>query len=388
VSARSWYRRSRSVVGAACAMLLLAGCGLGEPDQGPEITPPRFPTPSDSPPPPDPEITDVHRVIATDLAIPWDVAFLPDGAALVTERATGRILQVGPDSAEDGLVVREVQTIEGVNPAGEGGLLGIAVSPDYERDGTVFIYYTTGQDNRIASLTLGEDPEPILTGIPRAGNHNGGRLGFGPDGYLYAGTGDAGDPDRSQDRDSLAGKVLRMTPDGDPAPGNPFDNHVWAYGLRNIQGFAWDASERLWATEFGNNEWDEINLIEPGENYGWPIVEGTGDDDRFANPQVTWRPSEASCSGAAVIGQTLVAGCLRGQRLWLMELTGSGTILGAPQARLEGEYGRLRAVAEAPDGSLWVTTSNRDNRLPGGPGPDDDRIIQLVVSGSGGGGRA
>jgi glucose/arabinose dehydrogenase len=376
---------------AAALLILLAGCSFGEPDEDdPDTVPPRFPTPSSPAAPPPPELTDVHEVVATGLEIPWDIDFLPDGAALVTERDTARILRVGPESDGDGLTVSVAQTIDGVNPAGEGGLLGIAVSPEYETDGLVFVYYTTDEDNRVARLTLGEQPEPILTGIPRAGNHNGGQLAFGPDGYLYASTGDAENPDRAQDRDGLGGKILRMTIDGEPAPDNPFDSHVWSYGHRNVQGLAWDAGDRLWATEFGNQTWDEINRIEPGENYGWPRVEGIGEDQRFVDPQVAWNTAEASCAGAAVVGQTLVAACLRGQRLWLMELTGSGTVLGAPQALLVEEYGRLRGAVVAPDGSLWVTTSNRDGRLPSGqePDPDDDRIIQFVVAGGGGAGRA
>ncbi|HEY8471238.1 MAG TPA: PQQ-dependent sugar dehydrogenase [Natronosporangium sp.] len=388
--------RPSRFVAAACASVLLgpllAGCAFGEPDQADsEVAPPNFPSPSrpaGSPPPP--ELTDVHEVIATGLDIPWDIDFLPDGTALVTERANAQIVRVGPDSTNGELTVEPVQTIEGVNPAGEGGLLGIAVSPDYEADGLVFIYYTTDEDNRIARLELGEPPEPILTGIPRSDNHNGGQLAFGPDGYLYASTGDAQDGDRAQDRDDLAGKILRLTVDGEPAPGNPFDSPVWSYGHRNVQGLAWDEAGRLWATEFGNQRWDELNLIEAGENYGWPEVEGIGEDDRYRDPEVVWETAEASCAGAAVVGRTLVTACLRGQRLWRVDLTESGTILGAPQPMLVEEYGRLRGAAMAPDGSLWISTSNLDGRLPPEqqPDPEDDRIIQLVVSGGGGAGIA
>lgn len=378
--ARPPYRR---LAGAACVLLLLAtGCERDEPEppapDGPGATRPS--PPADRIP---------AEVVARGLDVPWDVDFLPDGAAVVTERDRGRILRVGPEVGADGLVVAEVQTIDEVDPVGEGGLLGIAVSPDYAADRTVFVYYTTGQDNRIARLRLGEEPEPILTGIPRGTVHNGGQLAFGPDGYLYASTGDAGDQRNSQDLTSLAGKILRLTPDGEPAPDNPFDTHVWAYGLRNAQGLAWDEEERLWATEFGDRSWDELNMIVAGGNYGWPTVEGEGDDDRFTDPAMVWPTSEASCSGLATLAGYLVTACLRGQRLWQLELTGDGAVLGAPEPLLVDEYGRLRAAVVAPDGSLWVTTSNRDGRLRGrAPDPDDDRIIRLTTTGGGGVGRS
>ena len=379
------YRRAWAV-GVLAAVAVTAGCS-DRPGPQPSTEPAGPPTtapPGDEGPqtPHVPEVTDVTEVLATDLSVPWDIDFLPDGSALVTERTTGRVLRLGPESEGGRLRVSEVATID-VHAVGEGGLLGIAVSPRYASDRTFFVSYTTPVDNRIARMSLGGEPEPILTGIPSAANHNGGQLAFGPDGYLYASTGDAGRPELAQDPDSLAGKILRMTPDGAPAPGNPFGTVVWAYGLRNVQGLAWDSTGRMWATEFGNQEWDEINLIEPGNNYGWPVVEGTGGDAPYTEPLMTWRPAEAACSGLAVVGVTLVAACLRGQRLWLMELTSSGTILGAARPLLVEEYGRLRAAVVAPDGSLWLTTSNRDNRLRGGPRPGDDRVIRVGVTSSG-----
>lgn len=391
MSARPPYprtRRLRAAIAAPCAALLLAatGCSFGEPEPDPAGEPPNLPTPSATASPGGAGQQVVTTVLAKGLRVPWGIAFLPDGGALVTERDTARILKVGPESGPDGLKVTAVQTIADVAAAGEGGLMGIAVSPDYARDRSVFVYYTTERDNRIARLRLGEEPTPILTGIPKAGIHNGGGLAFGPDGRLYASTGDAGDRPQSQDPKRLGGKILRITADGEPAPGNPYPNSpVWSIGHRNVQGLAWDAGKRMYAVEFGQNTWDEINEITKGRNYGWPQVEGREDDKRFVNPVVQWPTSDASCSGMAAVDRLLVTGCLRGKRLWLVELTDTGTVLGQPRELLTNRYGRLRAVAAAPDGSLWVSTSNHDGR--GDPAPEDDRLLRLVFA-DGGAGRS
>jgi glucose/arabinose dehydrogenase len=193
---------------------------------------------------------------------------------------------------------------------------------------------------------------------------------------LYVGTGDAADPGVSQDPDDPNGKILRLTPLGDPAPGNPRPGSpVYSLGHRNVQGLAWDAQGRLFATEFGQNEFDEVNLIQPGRNYGWPDVEGRGDTDggRFTNPLLTWRTDEASPSGTAIAGNTLYVAALRGERLWTVPLRGDR--LGEPRGELRGRYGRLRTVVTAPDGSLWVTTSNTDGR--GDVRDGDDRILRF-----------
>lgn len=359
--------------------LALSACSFGPPQEEEAGSPPKFPTPSAKPS----ERGDTEvaaEPIVEGLQVPWGLDFLPDGTALVTERETRNIVQITRDHGK-----KKIQTIQEAYAEDEGGLLGLAVSPDYKTDKTIFIYYTTENDNRIAKLRLGERPKPIVTGIPASGHHNGGRLAFGPDGYLYATTGDAANPRHSQDRKSLGGKILRMTVDGKPAPGNPFRNLVWSYGHRNPQGIAWDQQKRMYAAEFGQNDWDEINLIEPGNNYGWPRVEGKGGEPRYADPLTTWRPKDASCSGAAIHADVLVAACLRGQRVYLMQLDGKGGLLGAPQAALPGQFGRLRTVVAAPDQTLWVTTSNLDGR--GNPKPGDDKIIRLVLSGDGGAGR-
>jgi glucose/arabinose dehydrogenase len=307
--------------------------------------------------------------IAEKLEAPWGLAFLPDGSALVTERDTTRILQVATNGT-----VREVQRVAEADPAGEGGLLGIAVSPDYTTDAWVYVYYTAAEDNRVARFKLGETPQPIFTGIPKAGNHNGGRIAFGPDGLLYVGTGDAAERDGAQNREFLGGKILRLTPDGQPAPGNPFGSSpVYSYGHRNVQGLAWDSRGRLFAAEFGQNRYDELNLIEPGGNYGWPTVEGTGDEKGFINPVATWSTSDASPSGIAILDDRVYVACLRGTKLYRVGTDGSGA-----QALFDGEYGRLRHAEVAPDGSLWILTSNRDGR--GSPDEADDRILRLDVS--------
>ncbi|MFD6565010.1 PQQ-dependent sugar dehydrogenase [Micromonospora profundi] len=378
-------RRVRSVLAASCAALLFAtGCSFGEPEPDPAGEPPNLPTPSAAATPGGAGQQAVATVLAKGLRVPWGIAFLPDGGALVTERDSGRILKVGPESGPEGLQVRVVQTISDVAAAGEGGLLGIAVSPSYDRDRTVFVYYTAEQDNRVAKLQIGGEPTPVLTGIPKANVHNGGGLGFGPDGQLYVSTGDAGERPAAQDVKSLGGKILRITADGKPSAGNPYPGSpVWSLGHRNVQGFAWDEAKRMYAVEFGQNTWDEINQITKGGNYGWPQVEGRAGDKRYTDPLTQWPTSDASCSGLAATDRLLVTGCLRGKRLWVMELTDTGTMLGQPSELLTNRYGRLRAVAAAPDGSLWVSTSNHDGR--GTPAGDDDRLLRVVFAGGDGG---
>jgi glucose/arabinose dehydrogenase len=320
----------------------------------------------------------VTGTIATGLTTPWGLGFLPDGTALVTERDTGKLLAIAPGS---GHAVRTVGTVTGVVPGGEGGLLGLAVPPT-SGDPTVLVYYTAADDNRVAALTLNADAtritgqRDILTGIPKSGVHNGGRLAIGPDGDVYIGTGDATDSEGAQRLDYLGGKILRVTTTGKPAPGNPFPNAplVYSYGHRNVQGLAFDAHGQLWASEFGANTYDELNRIKAGGNYGWPVVEGPSDNPKYGAPYKNWPTSEASPSGLAISGETAFMAALRGTRLWMIPLTqraGAAT----PTPLLDGRYGRLRTVVVAPDGDLWLTTSNTDGR--GDPQPGDDRILQL-----------
>jgi len=250
-------------------------------------------------------------------------------------------------------------------------------------DGVLYAYATSEQDYRVLRVDTwraqgsgGALPaETVRDGIPKAGNHNGGRIEFGPDGFLYVTTGDASEGALSQDPGSLGGKILRITADGEPAPGNPDpDSPVWSLGHRNVQGLDWDEDGRLWASEFGQNAFDEVNLIEPGGNYGWPQVEGTGGEPEFIDPVVTWSPSEASPSGLAVgpDGDLYVA-ALRGQSLWRVPVDGSGEV-GEPERLLEGDYGRLRSVVTDVDGRLWVLTNNTAR---GEPQEGDDRLLLL-----------
>jgi glucose/arabinose dehydrogenase len=361
---------SRSIAAiAVCAGLV---CGACTTDGGP--------APGGSAPAPGGAVPPAARVgqpsvLVGGLAVPWAIAFLPGGDALVTERDSARLLRVTPRGG-----VSTVGTIPGAEPYGEGGLLGVAVSPSFARDRRVYLYVSTAADNRIVRFRYsgsGIGPlDPVVTGIPRAAVHNGGRLAFGPDGMLWAATGEHGEPGLAQDRDSLAGKILRMTPDGTPAPGNPFGTLVWTYGHRNVEGMAWDGAGRMYATEFGQDRFDEINRIEKGRNYGWPLIEGAGNDGRHADPALTWTTDQASPSGAAIAGGSLWVAALPGERLWQIPLGRSGE-LGVPVAHFAGDYGRLRAVARAPDGSLWCTTSNRDGR--GSPGSGDDKILVIPL---------
>ncbi|BFU43635.1 PQQ-dependent sugar dehydrogenase [Krasilnikovia sp. MM14-A1004] len=361
---------------AAAGTALVAACSDG--GMPPTYPPPGSPPPVSGTPVPGrspagsvpsgvPDLS-APETVATGLDVPWGLALLSDGSALVAERNSGRILQVRPG----GGAPREVYRVPGVVHAGEGGLLGLAVAADHDRTGWVYAYFTAEHDNRIVRFRLGGTaaPEVIFQGIDKAGFHDGGRIAFGPDGMLYAGTGDAGDRPSAQDPDDPNGKILRLTPDGAPAPGNPGGKPVWSLGHRNVQGLAWSADGTMYAIEFGQNRFDEVNVIRPGANYGWPEVEGTSNDSRFVNPLVTWSTVEASPSGAAIAGDTLYVAALRGQRLWTVPLRG-----GPPGAELVGRYGRLRTVAVAPDGALWLTTSNRDGR--GDPRPGDDRILRF-----------
>ncbi|WP_019544810.1 PQQ-dependent sugar dehydrogenase [Streptomyces sulphureus] len=382
-------RRSRATAALAAALttqLLLSGCssdsGDGESSPSPsasgEGSADASPSGSAAPAKGDAEVVET---LTKNLEAPWGLAELGDGDLLVTERDSGKVLRVDGESGEK----TEAGTVPGVAAAGEGGLLGVAVPPGDDR--SVYVYFTTESDNRIARLVydpkkdegnqLGA-PDTVLKGIPKGTTHNGGRIAFGPDKMLYAGTGEGGRGDEAQDRESLGGKILRMTPDGEPpGQGNPeADSVVYSWGHRNVQGFDWDSGKRLWASEFGQDDWDELNLIQPGKNYGWPEVEGKADERGYVDPIEQWKPSEASPSGLAVAeGSVWMAG-LRGERLWRIPLDGTKAAA-EPQSFFKGKYGRLRTVAPAGKDGLWLVTSETDSR--GTPSKGDDRILRLKV---------
>ncbi|WP_442809531.1 PQQ-dependent sugar dehydrogenase [Streptomyces sp. NBC_01335] len=381
---------------AAAALALTAGCSSTSGDPGGSGTsgatgttaasPSAAPSPTVSLPPAEGSAK-VVSTLTTGLDSPWGLAVLPGGDLLVSSRDEGTVTRVDAKSGRKTLL----GSVPGVSPAGEGGLLGLAVSATYGADHQVYAYFTTESDNRIARMVYDERrpageqlgaPDTILRGIPKGAVHNGGRIAFGPDRMLYAGTGETGDDGLAQDEDSLAGKILRMTPDGEPVHGNPAaDSVVYSPGHRNVQGLAWDGEKRLWASEFGQDTWDELNLIEPGGDYGWPDVEGIapkGAGGDFIDPVAQWKTAEASPSGIAYAkGSVWMAG-LRGERLWRIPLNGSAKEpLAKPRAFLEGTYGRLRTVVAAGGDKLWVVTGNTDGR--GDPKPGDDRILLVEV---------
>ncbi|WP_194422483.1 PQQ-dependent sugar dehydrogenase [Microbacterium abyssi] len=310
------------------------------------------------------------EVVARGLDAPWSIAF-HDETPLLSERDSGRMLELAADGTP-----REVGVIDAAVPGGEGGLLGIAVHEEH-----LYAYYTASGDNRLERYELTGDPgalglgprEVLLEGLPSAGVHNGGRIAFGPDGMLYVTVGDAGDRSSAQDVESLSGKILRLTPDGEVPEDNPIDGSpVYSYGHRNPQGLAWAEDGTMYASEFGQDTWDELNVIEAGGNYGWPEVEGIAEEDGYIDPVQQWAPADASPSGMAVAEGSIWIANLRGERLREVPLDD----LADSTEHHVGEYGRLRDATVAPDGSLWVLTNNTDGR--GEPGPDDDRILRIV----------
>jgi glucose/arabinose dehydrogenase len=319
--------------------------------------------------------------LTTGLEAPWGLTFLPDGSALVSERISGRILRI----PAQGGAPRTVGVVPDVHVSSEGGLLGIVASREFATDRTVFAAVSGQTQNRIVALTIAEDfgsltvDRVLLDGIQTADRHHGGRIVIGPDGHLWIGTGDAFEPENAATDDSLNGKILRIAVDGSIPDDNPGSSPIYSRGHRNVQGITFGPDGTAYASELGHRTWDEVNVLRAGADYGWPQTEGivgsTGEP-----PIATIHPDEASPSGVAYAEGSLWIGALGGQRLWQLPVAGAAATA-EPIAHFVGEYGRIRTVEVAPDGALWIVTSNTDRATWGGtdPRPGDDRILRVEV---------
>ena len=363
---RSGIGASR-LLGALAAAVLLAGCGTdGYVPSGPfrplpEGAPPEVGPPSSSAPSPGPgepaepgsgEADGDPNVMASGLAVPTGLVVLPDGSAVVGERDTGRLLQVFPDRSP----ARELMTVPGIDTAGDGGLLGLALSPTYLEDGLLYAYVSTATDNRVVRFPMGGTPNPVLTGIPRGELHNGGGLLFGADGSLYVGTGDTGNLALAADPASLAGKVLRIDVFGAPVGAGP----VYSRGHRNVTALC-VGGEALYSTDDAP---DELN----------PVTEGADVGPR--RPVVSILDEEGGLGGCAAAGRFVFLGALDGERIHIVTLDEAGASVDDPEEVLGGQYGRLRTVVLDAEGGLWVTTSNRDGI--GTPAEDDDKVLRIL----------
>ncbi|MEU4038628.1 PQQ-dependent sugar dehydrogenase [Streptomyces collinus] len=307
------------------------------------------------------------------MTYPWGISFLPKAAkALVTERYTSAVWLLKSDGTRT-KVGKVPNTVADDGDAGtsSGGLLGVAPSPTWNgtTDKDVFFVHTTAAGTRVAKMrfdgTSLSGYTVVLGGIKFHSDHNGGAIAFGPDGYLYVTTGDALDETTSQNKNSLNGKILRITRTGAAAPGNPFGNRVYSYGHRNAEGLAWDSRGRLWETEIGGDKWDELNLVEKGGNYGWPACEGNCSTAGMKNPKSVWKPAAGGVpSQVAIVNDVIYVSTLRGERLWRLPIDATGKAVGTGTSYYSGLYGRLRALAKVPGADqLWLGTSN-------GPGKD------------------
>jgi len=381
VPTRASSRSGRAPVIAILGILLLAGCGGGYTPAGPwvikpegpppVVAPPQDPQPNQPPGEPAPGTEGDNGVVATGLAVPTGLVVLPDGTALVGERTTGRILQVFPDAAPP----VEVMVISGLDPAGDGGLLGLALSPTFEQDRLIYAYLTTAEDNRIVKFPLGGTPNPVLTGIPKAATHNGGALIFGPDGELYVGTGDIGSPDLAEDEQSLAGKVLRIDIFGEPAG----PDAVYTSGHSNVTALCLSPDGQLFGTDLIDGEADEVNVLVEDEEYGWPNA-GPGSVD----PITTIDAPGDGLGGCALASEAIAVGALDGQRIYTSQINGDYAAFGELQEFIKDTYGRLRTLVFDTEGALWVTTNNRDGI--GAPIEEDDRVLRIPTPPVGGGG--
>jgi glucose/arabinose dehydrogenase len=319
----------------------------------------------------------VLSVVANNLETPWSIVKLPNDSFLLTERE-GQIRLVEANGNSE-----VIEVIDEAKESGEGGLLGMTLHPSFEDNNLIYVYYTYQNE---ASETVNKvirakyldnsfsEIETIIDNIPGALYHNGGRIAFGPDNHLYITTGDAQRPEMAQDNNFLGGKILRVDEDGNVVSDNPFDNEVYSYGHRNPQGIAWDESGNLWATEHGRSATDELNLIEKGANYGWPLIVGNGEREGMESPivhsgvNVTWAPS-----GAAYYDNNIFFVGLRGNTLYQANIEDRANIL--ITERFAEEFGRLRDVIVDEDNILYFISNNTDGR--GNPAENDDKLYRV-----------
>jgi glucose/arabinose dehydrogenase len=327
--------------------------------------------------------------VGSDTDIPWGLVTLPDGTILYSQRDVHAVVRLDPATGAKTTVgtIPNVQSTDG-----EGGLLGLAIAPTFASDHWLYIMHTSPSDNRIIRVQYVNNSintgtlQVLVSGILRNKFHNGGRLRFGPDGKLYASTGDAQNGANAQNTGGLNGKVLRLNPDGSVPSDNPFHNYVWSYGHRNPQGLAFDSQGRLWEQEFGNSTMDETNLIQRGGNYGWPDCEGTASQSGsgcgtagYIAPKKTYPTSAGSCSGIAIVRDVMYVACERGTRLY-REVISNSNLTNVTELFF-GTYGRLRTVEPTPDGNLWLTTTNLGDK-DSTPNNSDEKILRVVLGGS------
>ncbi|SNR93299.1 Glucose/arabinose dehydrogenase, beta-propeller fold [Geodermatophilus saharensis] len=361
--------------------LVLAGCGDdGYEPRGPfrplpEGAPPEVGPPTESSPAPAPgepaepgsgQTAGDPNVVATDLTVPTGLVVLPDGSAVVGERETGRLLQVFPDRSPP----RELMVLPGVDTAGDGGLLGLALSPTFDEDGLFYAYVSTATDNRVVRFPMGGTPNPVYTGIPRGETHNGGGLQFAPDGTLYVGTGDTGNPALAQDPASLGGKVLHIDVFGQPANAA---GPVFSSGFSDVTAvcLTGDQPTVVYAVDESAAGPDELNRLSEGTDHGWPTPGAA-----TVPPVHTVDNGAGGLGGCAAAGTTVFLGALDGQRVYAVQVDGQGGVVEVPEELLGGRYGRLRTVVLDGEGALWITTSNRDG--VGTPAEDDDRVLRIL----------
>lgn len=310
--------------------------------------------------------------LAQNLEVPWAMDFLPNGTMIFTERV-GRV-----NLLEEGGAIVKVADID-VSQVTESGLLGVAVDPNFTENKYIYLYYThEGGVNRISRFVLDgtlSNETVLLDNIPGGSIHNGGRLKFGPDGKLYATTGEGGNSDLAQDINSTGGKILRMNPDGTVPSDNPFGNYVYAYGNRDPQGITWNPNGILYESEHGASMNDEINIITQGGNYGWPIVQGDQNTSPYISPIRVYTNFTLAPSGIAFYHNNLYVTGLRGSQLRVLNLSGDGKSI-TGESILLNNMGRIRDVV-VHDGFLYISTSNRDSR--GFPQSGDDKIIRIEL---------